>query len=459
MPATPDGGWILDDEVIPYGTDDPKKFGGPGSGHHGHAGRPGERGGSAPGSGGSSGGGSTDSVSEKSPSYGKHSAGFQAVPAVGSFGVRQNVARDMAALDAARAGLSKIGITPKTTTERFDAVLAGESMEDIQKWGGWYDNQMRAEVDRLALKYGITDKQAAGILASMSPQMKWGDNIDSRTGGMATKDTPEEFRREWQPGDVDRNNQWAAESIVRAYTEGKEVEVTKNDLAYAAKRLVTKPMLEEKYGKNVKASKLTAMEKLAAIPGASDFYQKEDGTGTYKLNELPPEIAAVVHRVPGITRTKGVAHYDENKMVLPQAVRQNAVAFSIMQGKDPDDALSGLKVRSFYNNGLAGADEENDVTINGHMAALMMDVRSPAEARTAMLGKGVGPKGSAQYVATRELIDAYHKKNGAKYGFKSPKQMQAALWVARRKKLGESAWERLTMETTSKRRKKAAHEE
>jgi len=78
--------------------------------------------------------------------------------------------------------------------------LQGLSSEQLKAAEGWYPHA-NEEAQRLATTYGTTIEQAAGVIAAMSPQMDWDDNVRDAERLMAYYAT---MRNEaWSPQEFD----------------------------------------------------------------------------------------------------------------------------------------------------------------------------------------------------------------------------------------------------------------
>ncbi len=72
-----------------------------------------------------------------------------------------------------------------TIRNRLAALYQKASKEDLQAGHAWYA-AARMEAVRLARKHGVTEATAAGVIAAISPQMRWSENIrvaDAVLGG------------------------------------------------------------------------------------------------------------------------------------------------------------------------------------------------------------------------------------------------------------------------------------
>lgn len=112
-----------------------------------------------------------------------------------------------------------------------------------------------------------------------------------------------------------------------------------------------------------------------------------------------------------------------------------AKAFAILNGADIDSTLTGLKVRSFFNN-IDNPGETRDVTVDGHMAKMLGALGVEKKRAESLLTKEKKdpPFAGEGYIAISDAVRAVADEMGV-----APDTIQAAYWL----KVQKTKWSAL----------------
>lgn len=281
-----------------------------------------------------------------------------------------NVSPELAAQIQAQVESVVPGLTPDAMDANIERALVAGMADPTNNGATWYAETHDAST-ALADRDGITIEQSTGVIAALSPQQQWDDNLA------------------------------CADYVSKTLSRDDVVRLDADTAKKAVGELTT-----ERYAKN------------QSDPSA------DLAAGTKRLSEYTPRQQAVILKAMG--QRDGVkSRWTCGADGVEKAVR-------IHHGESPADVLGGHKVRSFYNNILAPGNPGGYVTIDTHAisAAAGQKITSGDPRMTKLMGvperSEYGSKGT--YGA---FADAY-RRVAEKYDL-NPSQVQAIAWVEWRK--------------------------
>ena len=295
----------------------------------------------------------------------------------------------------------------------------------------WYDGANKI-ANEMATRFGVTPEQAAGILASLSPQKDWYQNV--RLAELlleAFEDNPVMTR----------------EMIV--YQKKKTAEVIKEkkkDLkkARAAKGTSKARAKVEKFNKD-KARLLNDIEVAEAL---LDAITALEGT---RMTDADPSMVGYFVRLHAET-TKPISYQvisPDGEMVGPAKKDDGSTAkwawgsyneigkgVSVMLNGSQENITASLgqqhKVRNFYNNIIDPMSAEGDVTMDTH--AIAVSLLKPLSTKSDEVNHNFGGKGASSsgakgikgtYYANQEAYQMLAEEMGM-----LPRQIQSVTWEA-----------------------------
>ena len=295
----------------------------------------------------------------------------------------------------------------------------------------WYDGANKI-ANEMATRFGVTPEQAAGILASLSPQKDWYQNV--RLAELlleAFEDNPVMTR----------------EMIV--YQKKKTAEVIKEkkkDLkkARAAKGASRARAKVEKFNKD-KARLLNDIEVANAL---LDAITALEGT---RMTDADPSMVGYFVRLHAET-TKPISYQvisPDGEMVGPAKKDDGSTAkwawgsyneigkgVSVMLNGSQENITASLgqqhKVRNFYNNIIDPMSAEGDVTMDTH--AIAVSLLKPLSTKSDEVNHNFGGKGASSsgakgikgtYYANQEAYQMLAEEMGM-----LPRQIQSVTWEA-----------------------------
>ena len=337
--------------------------------------------------------------------------------------------------------LNNLGVTPQQMENNIQSVLdRAKAAGDPPNGQNWYEEANAAAQD-ISDNHGISREQSAGMVAAMSPQQPWGDNVT------------------------------AAEYTAKALHEKHAVQVddligkslTKGVSVNGKLTPVTKTMYEW-------AQAETDGKGSRKMDGATHKMPTPDELRGKTVDQLDPYVAASLIKAHGQMgyRVSGVGNNVDGQQLktvddltgLPAPVKftcgvhHMGRAVRIANGESPDQVLNGHKVRSFYNN--INGDQSvgtysDDVTVDSHAFSVAMGQKfgsgsteygyfagagwpDPANTKEAPLPALYPPVGSktpgvsGAYAAFADAYRAVAQRNGL-----TARQVQAITWVQWRK--------------------------
>ena len=298
----------------------------------------------------------------------------------------------------------------------------------------WYDGA-NIIANRLASKYDVTPEQAAGIIASLSPQKDWYQNV--RLAELVLKSYED------NPVITNKMIEYQVSINKKGMYEGQNAPgkaLKKAEAAYKSSRTnLNREALINAKDKLSKAEKKAAdlikmLNKYVGIklkdapifvqPYAVRTYHEINTTKNYDV--LTPDGNTV-----GLAKgTKG-----ENKKVAWGSYSEIGKAVSIYNDNSPENITKSLgemhKIRNFYNNIIDPMSKDGDVTIDTHAvaAALLKPLSGKSKEVSQNFGTGtsnsstLGIKGI--YYAYSDAYALAAKKTGL-----LPRQVQSITWEA-----------------------------
>jgi hypothetical protein len=298
----------------------------------------------------------------------------------------------------------------------------------------WYDGA-NAIANDLANEYGITPEQVAGILASLSPQKDWYQNVRlAELVLMAYKDNPvlSQEMLDYQKTIIEKGLYKGAKS------PGKQLQKAENNYKKSKTKL-NKQALDE------------ARQKLEnAIKDSDDLMSMLEEYLGKKMDEVPeyiqPYMVRTYHEV-NTTKDYDIITPDGNKAgVAKKAKGENAKvawgsygeigkAVSIYNNGSPDNITRTLgemhKIRNFNNNIIDPMSEDGDVTIDTHAVAAALLIPLSGNSKEVKQNFGTGT-GNSPALGIKGLYFAYADAYAlaAKESGLLPRQIQSITWEA-----------------------------
>ena len=298
----------------------------------------------------------------------------------------------------------------------------------------WYDGA-NAIANDLANEYGITPEQVAGILASLSPQKDWYQNVRlAELVLMAYKDNPvlSQEMLDYQKTVIEKGLYKGAKS------PGKQLQKAENNYKKSKTKL-NKQALDE------------AKQKLEnAIKDSDDLMSMLEEYLGKKMDEVPeyiqPYMVRTYHEV-NTTKDYDIITPDGNKAgVAKKAKGGNAKvawgsygeigkAVSIYNNGSPDNITRTLgemhKIRNFNNNIIDPMSEDGDVTIDTHAVAAALLIPLSGNSKEVKQNFGTGT-GNSPALGIKGLYFAYADAYAlaANESGLLPRQIQSITWEA-----------------------------
>jgi len=298
----------------------------------------------------------------------------------------------------------------------------------------WYDGA-NAIANDLANEYGITPEQVAGILASLSPQKDWYQNVRlAELVLMAYKDNPvlSQEMLDYQKTVIEKGLYKGAKS------PGKQLQKAENNYKKSKTKL-NKQALDE------------ARQKLEnTIKDSDDLMSMLEEYLGKKMDEVPeyiqPYMVRTYHEV-NTTKDYDIITPDGNKAgVAKKAKGGNAKvawgsygeigkAVSIYNNGSPDNITRTLgemhKIRNFNNNIIDPMSEDGDVTIDTHAVAAALLIPLSGNSKEVKQNFGTGT-GNSPALGIKGLYFAYADAYAlaAKESGLLPRQIQSITWEA-----------------------------
>jgi len=298
----------------------------------------------------------------------------------------------------------------------------------------WYDGA-NAIANELAEEYGITPEQVAGIIASLSPQKDWYQNVRlAELVLIAYKDNPV-LSQEM----IDYQKKTIKTGLYDgAASPGKKL--NKAELAYKKnKTVVNKKALEE-----------AKIKMDQAVQKSNDLLVMLESNIGKKLDQVPdyvqPYMVRTYHEV-NTTKDYDIVTPDGNKAgVAKKQNGENAKvawgsfteigkAVSIFNDGSSDNITRTLgeyhKIRNFYNNIIDPMSKDGDVTIDTHAVAAALLMPLSGNAKQVGENFGTGTSNSAPfgikglYFAYADAYALASKETGL-----LPRQVQSITWEA-----------------------------
>lgn len=294
----------------------------------------------------------------------------------------------------------------------------------------WYDGA-NSIANELAIRFKVSPEQAAGIIAAMSPQKDWYQNV--RISELLL----EAF--EINPAMTQEMVNYQREVVRVAGLDIVESKVRKAEKGYKKSR-------SKKNKESLEGSKdylLKAIKKADEVVSMLESYVGK------KLDEVPKEVQPYMVRLyHEINTTKDynviapdgsvidvARNFDGSKSrVAWGSFSEIGKAVSIRNDGSQENITRSLgvmhKIRNFYNNIIDPMSKDSDVTMDTHTiaAALLM----PLSGASAQVGHNFGSGGVANsgpfgikglYYAFAEAYNLSAKENGL-----LPRQVQSATW-------------------------------
>lgn len=294
----------------------------------------------------------------------------------------------------------------------------------------WYDGA-NILAQNFSKKYGVSTEQAAGIIASLSPQKDWYQNVRlAEMVMMAFKDNPIMTQEM-----VDKQKEIANIGL-KEYTKALD----KAKLAYKKSRSkANAEKLKEEIKSNDEYTEKTekVLKELSTLVGTNMSSASPEMKGYYVrlFNEINTtkdyDILSPDGNVIGIAKKKN----GKNAKVAWGSYTEIGKAVSIYLDGSQENITRTLgemhKIRNFYNNIIDPMSPDRDVTMDTHAvaAALMLPLSGKAKQVKANFGTGtansspLGIKGL--YYAFAEGYNLAAKETGL-----LPRQVQSITWEA-----------------------------
>jgi hypothetical protein len=298
----------------------------------------------------------------------------------------------------------------------------------------WYDGA-NAIANDFAAQFGVSAEQAAGIIAAMSPQKDWYQNVRlAEMVLMAYKDNPVMTKEmiDYQKGVNEKGLYDGAKSA------GKKLKKAQKEYSESRTK-ANKETLEE-----VKVNMQKAIEKADAVMTMLNKYVGK------KLNEVPafvqPYMVRTYHEV---NTTKDYNIVAPDGSVQGVAKKNNGAkakvawgsyseigkAVAIKNDGSQENITRSLgemhKIRNFYNNIIDPMSKDGDVTMDTHAiaAALLL----PLSGKSTQVGQNFGTKtANSAPLGIKGLYYAYADAYAlaAKEANLLPRQVQSITWEA-----------------------------
>jgi hypothetical protein len=297
----------------------------------------------------------------------------------------------------------------------------------------WYDGANRI-ANSLAEQYNVSAEQAAGIIASMSPQKDWYQNVRLAELVLMAFDANPVMTKEM--ADYQRNIVAAA-----GINEGPAKAVRKAEKAYKKQATPkTAAALEKATAKlDVATQEADAINKVLSSYIGQSLADVPDKIKPY-IVRLHHELATTkdydIIAPDGSVVGTSLKPNGEKSRVAWGSYGEVRKAISIRMDGAPDNITRTLgnahKIRNFYNNIIDPMSADGDVTMDTHAvaAALLMPLSGNTVEVQQNLGSGgassSGPAGvSGLYYAYAEAYKLAAKEAGL-----LPRQMQSVTWDA-----------------------------
>jgi hypothetical protein len=295
----------------------------------------------------------------------------------------------------------------------------------------WYDGANIIAQD-FSNKYGVSEEQAAGIIASLSPQKDWYQNVRlAEMVMMAFKENPT-FTREMI------NKQKA---VIKEGEKPKLKDIKKAEESYKKSR--TKDNAQKVLAK--KKAHENFMKKAGSILSMLQSYEGK------KLNQVPNYIKPYIVRLSNeVNTTKDYNILSPDGKTMGVAMKKNGKtkakvawgsyteigkAVSIYLDGSQENITRTLgemhKIRNFYNNIIDPMSKDNDVTMDTHAvaAALLLPLSGNSKEVGQNFGTGTSNSGPLGIKGLYYAFAEGYKKAAEESGL-LPRQVQSITWEA-----------------------------
>lgn len=373
-----------------------------------------------------------DTISSRIPTGAKVKAGVHA-----NNDLRIDAASVMATPDSAAKNADLIksypfmravkGETPQATADRFvgfvksnvEAIYDAVPPETRARSKLWYDGANKL-AHTFAQKYGIESRAAAGVLASLSPQTDWNQNVELAKRVMDTwsrrKDIPfDKDVASYAKSYVDKQRTAGAALDKAGKPGGDAQRASADEMEGLTKEFKGKTLADFDSEPSRKQAVFLRFVDEAKNPSKSyPIITPEGGEGETAKTGTGAEQRVAWHDFGGIAKAIDV---------LRDPSRENISA----------TISTNHKVRSFYNNIVAPNSKAGDVTVDTHAiaAGLLQPLGSGAE--EVKQGLGLTGAKSAQ-TGSKGLYGLYAEgyRQAAKERGVLPREMQSIVWEAGR---------------------------
>lgn len=265
----------------------------------------------------------------------------------------------------------------------------------------WYDGANRMAID-MGKAFGVTKEQVAGIMAAMSPQKDWFQNVSMAERALDVLTT--QGNKAW-----DANMLKYAESYVNEAKDRAEFE--KRQMAFEQIKKVAK--------RGTVLDKMNADDAAAFIRAYDEAFNSRD----YRIVTPEGGFGGFVTKGDGTPATMMWSTYDPIKksvLIYRDGSRPNI----------SDQLGEEHKIRSFYNNIAAPKSDIGHVTIDTHAvaAALFEALAGSDEPVTHNFG-GTGKSSLIGVGGTYGIIADAYRTAAAQVGM-LPREMQSITWEA-----------------------------
>jgi hypothetical protein len=295
----------------------------------------------------------------------------------------------------------------------------------------WYDGA-NIIAQEFSNKYGVSEEQAAGIIASLSPQKDWYQNVRLAEMVMMAFNENPTFTKEM----VNKQKYIIGEGEKPKLKAIKEAEgaYKKSRTKANAEKVLSKKKAHEKF-----------MKKAVSILSMLQSYEGK------KLNEVPNYIKPYIVRLSNeINTTKDYNVLSPDGMVIGTAMKKSGKtkakvawgsyteigkAVSIYLDGSQENITRTLgemhKIRNFYNNIIDPMSKDNDVTMDTHAvaAALLLPLSGNSKEVGQNFGTGTSNSGPLGIKGLYYAFAEGYKKAAEDSGL-LPRQVQSITWEA-----------------------------
>jgi len=286
----------------------------------------------------------------------------------------------------------------KAGADNIRAILDLATPEEVDYWANWYD-VAHEEASELADNLGMPLDVVAGVIAALSPNLRWEINIDAAENLLLN---PEYYR----------------EQIANREEEASELKQRREEILAPIRAEMDTAIAEIRDQRTEELNELKAqlgVEKTSDLPKrrrdaimnrASKSMEKVRKRYRPQLEDAAAEVNAEIAKVNAKYPFRGIPSYSSN---IKKALR-------IIDTGNPNAGVSGPKVTVFYESMVDPQGTRRDIVLDGHAINIYRGEYNAPVTNMASLS-----------LSERQQVEAAYNQVAREYGLQ-PQEVQAITW-------------------------------